>query len=140
MPGLTMRRVTGRRTRRLATTAHAPGPSATAIWRVIWQESLSPPTAPIRRRVTVLDFAEEALTGGPDAAAAILAGADPGPGSAVLLGMLDPARVTPASMVGVIAATEKLASWMQALQHRWLAAFTVPGVAATREGLLTYAS
>src|SRR5664280_953443 len=99
-----------------------------------------PPDSPDPPPVPVLDFAEEALTGGPDAAAAILAGADPGPGSAVLLGMLDPARVTPASMVGVIAATEKLASWMQALQHRWLAAFTVPGVAATREGLLTYAS
>jgi hypothetical protein len=29
---------------------------------------------------------------------------------------------------------------VQALQHRWLAAFTVPGVAASREGLLAYAS
>ncbi len=90
--------------------------------------------------VTALEFAEDAFTDGPDAAAAILAGADPGAGSAVVLGMLDPARVTPASMVGVIAATEKLASWVQALQHRWLAAFTAPGVAATRDGLLAYAS
>ncbi|HYN71591.1 MAG TPA: DUF222 domain-containing protein [Nakamurella sp.] len=98
-----------------------------------------PPDSAEPPPVTVLDFAEEAFTGGPDAAAAIVAGADPGAGSAVLLGMLDPALVTPASMVGVIAATEKLASWVQALQHRWLAAFTVPGVAATRQGLLTYA-
>ena len=90
--------------------------------------------------VTALEFAEETFAGGPDGAAAVLAGVDPGARSAALMAMLDPARVTPASMVGVIAATEKLASWVQALQHRWLAAFTVPGVAASREGLLAYAS
>ncbi|HEY5150373.1 MAG TPA: DUF222 domain-containing protein, partial [Mycobacterium sp.] len=99
-----------------------------------------PPDSPEPPPVTALEFAEDALADGPDAAATIVAAVDPGAGSAVLLGMLDPTRVTPASMVGVIAATEKLASWVQALQHRWLAAFTAPGVTATREGLLAYAS
>ncbi len=89
---------------------------------------------------TSAEFAEEAFSDGPNGAAAVLADIDPGFRSATLLAMLDPARVTPAAMVGVIAATEKLASWVQALQHRWLAAFTVPGVAASREGLLAYAS
>ena len=104
-------------------------------------ESISePPDSPGPTPVTALEFAEDALADGPDAAATILASVDPGPGSAVLVGMLDPARLEPDSMVEVIAATEKLASWVQALQHRWLAAFTSPGVAASREGLLAYAS
>src|SRR5664279_1591623 len=87
-----------------------------------------PPDSPERPPDTALEFAENALADGPDAAAAILAEVHPGPGSAVLVGMLNPVRLTPASMVGVIAATEKLASWVQALQHRWLAAFTAPGL------------
>ncbi len=99
-----------------------------------------PPDSGWAPPVTVQEFAERALLDGPDAAAAALAAAEPGPRAAVLLAMLDPARLAPASMIGVIAATEKLASWTQAMQHRWLAAFTVPGVAASRSGLLAYAS
>jgi hypothetical protein len=46
--------------------------------------------------VTALEFAEETFAGGPDGAAAVLAGVDPGARSAALMAMLDPARVTPA--------------------------------------------
>src|SRR5664279_5182784 len=95
-----------------------------------------PPDSPGPTPVTALEFAEDALADGPDAAATILASVDPGPGSAVLVGMLDPARLETDSMVEVIAATEKLASWVQALQHRWLAAFTAPGVAANSGGFV----
>ena len=90
--------------------------------------------------LTAEEFAREILDGGADAAAGLLGSIEPGPRSAALLAVLKPASLSPASMVSVIAATEKLASWVQARQHRWLATFACPGVAAPVNDLLAYAS
>ena len=90
--------------------------------------------------LTEEQFAREFLDGGADAAAGLLGSLEPGPRTAALLAMLQPASLSPASMVSVIAATEKLASWVQARQHRWLATFACPGVAAPVDELLAYAS
>ena len=90
--------------------------------------------------LTAEEFAREILDGGADAAAGLLGSLEPGPRAVALLAMLKPASLSPASMVSVIAATEKLASWVQARQHRWLATFACPGVAAPVKDLLAYAS
>ncbi|MET0864803.1 MAG: hypothetical protein ABWZ98_10750, partial [Nakamurella sp.] len=85
------------------------------------------------------EFAAELIDSGPDTAAALLESMEPGPEMAVMLAMLRPAVLQPAAMVSVIAATEKLLSWVQARQHRWLAAFACPGVVAPRSALQQYA-
>ncbi len=90
--------------------------------------------------LTAEEFAREILDGGADAAAGLLESLEPGPRAAALLDVLQPACLSPTSMVSVIAATEKLASWIQARQHRWLATFACPGVAAPVNDLLAYAS
>ena len=90
--------------------------------------------------LTAEEFAREILDGGADAAADLLGSLEPGPRAAALLAMLKPASLSPASMVSVIAATERLASWVQARQHRWLATFACPGIAAPVSDLRAYAS
>ncbi len=90
--------------------------------------------------LTAEEFAREILDGGADAAADLLGSLEPGPRAAALLAMLKPASLSPASMVSIIAATERLASWVQARQHRWLATFACPGIAAPVSDLRAYAS
>ena len=90
--------------------------------------------------LTAEEFAREILDGGADAAADLLGSLEPGPRAAALLAMLKPASLSPASMVSVVAATERLASWVQACQHRWLATFACPGTAAPVSDLRAYAS
>jgi len=92
-----------------------------------------PPTTPA-------EFADELINSGPDAAAAILDAMEPGPETATMIAMLRPAVLTPAAMVSVVSATEKLLSWVQARQHRWIAAFACPDVVASRQALKQYAS
>ena len=86
------------------------------------------------------EFAAELIDAGPDGAAAMLGSMDPGPETAAMLAMLRPSVLTPAAMVSVVAATEKLLSWVQARQHRWIAAFACPDVVAPRADLQRYAS
>jgi hypothetical protein len=86
------------------------------------------------------EFAADVLERGADEAVIVLGSLDPGPRTAALIAVLNPACLAPRSMVSVISATEKLASWVQAQQHRWLAAFACPGVAASTGALQEYAS
>ena len=105
-------------------TMGCPSEIAAADW---------PPLAPE-------EFAAELIDSGPDAAAALLGSLEPGPDTAAMLAMLRPDVLSPASMVSVVAATEKLLSWVQARQHRWIAAFACPDVAASRSALTQYSS
>lgn len=86
------------------------------------------------------EFAAEFIDSGPDRAATMLGSMEPGPETAAMLAMLRPAVLMPSSMVSVVAATEKLLSWVQARQHRWIAAFACPDVVAPRRALQRYAS
>ena len=86
------------------------------------------------------EFAADLLERGADEAVVVLASLDPGPRTAALIAQLNPSSLSPRAMVSVISATEKLASWIQARQHRWLAAFACPGIAASTEALKEYAS
>ncbi|HEY5839872.1 MAG TPA: DUF222 domain-containing protein [Mycobacterium sp.] len=86
------------------------------------------------------EFAADLLERGADEAVVVLASLDPGPRTAALIAQLNPSSLSPRAMVSVISATEKLASWVQARQHRWLAAFACPGIAAPTGALKEYAS
>ena len=100
-----------------------------------------PPDIDDEPEETSAELAERAETqAGANRIAALAAGADPGGGSARLLALLDPSRLSPAGMLDAVRAAERLASWTQATQHRHLAAFARPGVAAPMDMLVELAT
>ena len=103
--------------------------------------SLPEPTdspAPESTLGELLDEAESA--GGSDRIAAEARRLDPGPVTAQMLAVIHPARLGSAGLLDAACAAERLASWTQAVQHRYVAAFARPGVAAPVEQLVDYAS
>jgi hypothetical protein len=90
---------------------------------------------------TVGELLEQALApGGADRIAAEARRRDPGPLTAQMLTTIDPRQLGPAGLLNAVCAAERLASWTQATQHRYLAAFADPGVAAPMAALSDYAN
>ena len=90
---------------------------------------------------TFEDLVQEAETvPGADRVAARARAQDPGPATAVMLDAIARRRLSATGLLDAACAAERLASWTQAVQHRYLAAFARPGVCAPTEDLTGYAS
>ncbi len=90
---------------------------------------------------TFEDLVEEAETvPGADRVAARARAEDPGPATALMLDAIARRRLSATGLLDAACAAERLASWTQAVQHRYLAAFARPGVCAPTEDLTGYAS
>lgn len=83
---------------------------------------------------------EVAEPGGADRVAAQARYREPGPLSARMLEVIQPAHLSAAGLLDAVCAAERLASWTQATQHQFLAAFARPGVAVPIDRLTDYAS
>ena len=80
---------------------------------------------------TFEDLVEEAETvQGADRVAARARAEDPGPATALMLDAIARRRLSATGLLDAACAAERLASWTQAVQHRYLAAFARPGVCA----------
>lgn len=77
---------------------------------------------------------------GADRVAARARTEDPGPATALMLDAIARRRLSATGLLDAACAAERLASWTQAVQHRYLAAFARPGVCASTENLTEYAS
>src|SRR4029077_21169228 len=90
---------------------------------------------------TFEDLVDEAETVvGADRIAARARVEDPGPATALMLDAIARRRLSATGLLDAACAAERLASWTQAVQHRYLAAFARPGVCASTENLTEYAS
>ena len=90
---------------------------------------------------TFEDLVEESETiQGADRVAARARMEDPGPATALMLDAIARRRLSATGLLDATCAAERLASWTQAMQHRYLAAFARPGVCASTENLTEYAS
>src|SRR6266536_6496234 len=74
--------------------------------------------------------ASEDLLDSPESFAAELAGSPPSPDDAVVLSQLDPAALSHAGRVDLLAALERQAAWLAAVQQRVLAAMAGDAAAA----------
>ena len=106
---------------------------------------LSLPDSPLAEDATpeptFEDLIEEAETiHGADQVAARARSEEPGPATALMLDAISRRRLSAAGLLDAACAAERLASWTQAAQHRYLAAFSRPGVCASAENLTDYAS
>jgi hypothetical protein len=103
--------------------------------------SLPEPTDTAAPDPTVEELLDEAeFPGGSDRIAADARRRDPGPLTAQMLAVIHPTRLGPKGLLDAACAAERLASWTQATQHRYLSAFARPGVAAPMRPLVDYAS
>ncbi len=90
---------------------------------------------------TFEDLVEEAETiPGADRVAARARREDPGPATALMLDAIARRRLSATGLLDATCAAERLASWTQAVQHRYLAAFARPEVCASTKNLTEYAS
>lgn len=77
---------------------------------------------------------------GADRVAARARNEDPGPATALMLDAIARRRLSATGLLDAACAAERLASWTQAVQHRYLSAFARPGICAPTESLTEYAS
>ena len=89
---------------------------------------------------TIGELVDDAATSaGADRIAAQARARYPGPETALMLTALTGAPLSPAGLVDAVCAAERLASWTQATQHRYIAAFARPGTVAPLDDLNRYA-
>ena len=101
----------------------------------------APPDVDRAPEETFEDLVLEAETiHGADRVAARARREDPGPATALMLDAIARRRLSATGLLDAACAAERLASWTQAVQHRYLAAFSRPGVCASTEDLAEYVS